>query len=328
MSIPGTPSERRFSVLVTGGAGFIGTHLCRALVRDGYSVTVLDLVSPRAPVLGVQYLQGDVSSAADVRSSLSDPAIGAVFHFAAVSSVPVCEDDPVRSYRTNLMGTATLLEEIRQVKKSTGRDLRVVFSGSSAVYGALGESGNPLEESLSVPFPLSNYGIQKLAAERLFRSFHLTAGIQAIVFRFFNVYGPGQDPSSPYTGVITAFSSRLESKQPIQLHGGGLQTRDFISVQDVVGACLNALLLPAPSCDGQPINLGSGRRITIRDLAQLMIQITGCDVPLYVTESRTGDVAHSLGNISRAQSLLGWMPQVGLEVGLKSVLEGSLIGSA
>ena len=321
-------------VLITGGAGFIGTHLCRALVKKGYRVRVLDLVRPLTPVAGVEYLQGDVSNAKDLERAFEDTAFDSansfasalegVFHFAAVSSVPACEEDPALGYRTNLVGTALLLEHLRNRQTQTGKKIKAVFSGSSAVYGTLGDEHSPLEESLSLPFPLSNYAIQKLAAERLFRTFYQAYGIPSVVFRFFNVYGSGQDPKSPYTGVITTFLARLRSGQPIMLHGGGMQTRDFVSVTDIVEACVRALSLDEASCNGSPMNLASGQKINIRDLAELLMRITGCDVPLYITESRQGDVQNSMANISLAKQVLGWAPGIKLEQGLKSLCETSI----
>ncbi|MBI2711249.1 MAG: NAD-dependent epimerase/dehydratase family protein [Bdellovibrio sp.] len=329
MSLPSIApgaSGKNGTVLITGGAGFIGTHLSRVLIENGYSVLVLDLVTPQSPVPGVRYVQGDVSLREDLEACLESEDLKAVYHFAAVSSVPACEEDPVRSFRTNLVGTALLLDCLREKRKS-GKSIRAVFSGSSAVYGKLGENGQALKEGLNLPFPVSNYAIQKLAAERLFGTFSKFEGIPSVVFRFFNVYGKGQDPKSPYTGVITTFLSRLSLNQAIHLHGGGIQTRDFVAVEDVVEGCYKALHLPDSECDGQPINLASGERITVQELAETLIRITGRSVPLYKDEPRKGDVLHSLGNIERAGSVLGWRPKVKLEQGLKSLQPSSIPNS-
>ena len=311
-----SPTQR---ILVTGGSGFIGTHLCRELINKGHRVEVLDIASPRVVVPGVIYHLGNVCDSPSL-----DPLVensNSIFHLAAVASVAVCETQPLLSYQTNLVGTATVLESIRKVQQKAGRRTRIVYSGTAAVYGALGNSGEALHEEL-LPSPISLYGTQKLASEKLIQSAHTLDGIPGVIFRFFNVYGPGQDPASPYSGVITAFQTRLSEGVPIALNGGGGQTRDFISINDVVRACLFALELPEDQCKAQPMNLASGQRVTIRELAHLMMEVTGKKVEVESAPPRPGDIQHSLGDNGLARKILGWSPEVSLREGLRELCRG------
>ncbi|MCM2322902.1 MAG: GDP-mannose 4,6-dehydratase [Oligoflexia bacterium] len=305
-------------ILITGGAGFIGTHLTRLLVSQGHAVRVLDLVPPKSPVPGAQYLQGDIRNEWTLAEALR--GVRAVYHFAAIVSVPLCQEQPHESFTTNLGGTSLVLETVRQEQLRQGRKIRVLFAGSSAVYGALGQPGIPLKESDTLPPPLSFYGAQKLGSEHLMALYHEVHGVPATCFRFFNVYGPGQDPKSPYSGVISIFTLRTRQGEPLQLHGGGTQTRDFISVHDLVRACAAALELPETACDGRPINLGTGKTTTVRELAELAVRLQGSSSTISVTPPRSGDVRDSLADSSRARTLLGWEPRVSLEKGLGELL--------
>lgn len=307
------PKFSKLKILVTGGAGFIGTHLCRALVHEGHAVTVLDIVSTREIVPSVKYLQGDVRDLVSVENALADS--DAVFHLAAMVSVPLCQDQPAQSYQTNLIGTANVLEAVRKQGKKT----RVVFASSAAVYGHSGDRPEPVSESRPLAAPLSFYAAQKLASEQMLALYHKTHQIPAVVFRFFNVFGPGQDPSSPYSGVISIFASQILGDAPIQLNGGGAMTRDFVSVHDIVRALLKALDLSEPKCDGCPINLGSGLSTSIRELAKIMMRAAGRKVELVEAPARFGDIQHSLADISRARDVLGWTPQTTLESGLNEL---------
>lgn len=304
--------------LVTGGAGFIGTHLCRALISAGKSVRSLDIADPSAPVAGVEYRRGDVRDKDTVIQAVRD--CESVFHLAAMVSVPECQDQPIESTRTNLLGTVNVLSAIQAEKGRTGRAVRIVFASSSAVYGDEGNSGLPLEESLKLPAARSYYGSQKRASEEaiaIHRSIHRTPGV---VFRFFNVYGPGQKDDSPYSGVISLFAKQLRGGLPLKLNGGGSQTRDFVFVADLVAACLRGLEIPEYACDASPINLGSGRAISISQLARTMIQISGRRVPTEIAPSRSGDILHSCASIARAKQCLSWEPAASLEQGLEAVL--------
>jgi UDP-glucose 4-epimerase len=298
-------------VLITGGSGFIGTHLCRALVRAGYSVRVLDLRRPQRPVEGVEYFLGDVREERAVNEAVKN--VSAVFHLAAIASVPVCQQQPYESSRTNLFSTALVLERIRP-------GTRFVFSSSAAVYGNLGRKGEPILEDLPLQDFLSFYAAQKYGSECLVRQFHRSRGTPAVVFRFFNVYGPGQDPKSPYSGVISKFANALEKGESIRLNGGGEPTRDFVSVHDIVKALILAIEVSDETCDAQPINLGTGQSVTIRELAETMRAVSASQVSLEDAPWRDGDVRHSTANVSRAHEKLGWKPSISLEEGLKELI--------
>lgn len=305
-------------IVVTGGSGFIGTHLCRALKREGHDVRVLDLRDAREPVDGVHYVRGDVRDGATVRRELE--GADAVYHFAAIVNVAECQDKPHESYRTNFMGTVEVLQAVREEGERTGRMPRVIFAGSSAVYGRNGLEGEPISEEGVAGEPLSFYASQKLASEHAIRMFHEYCGVPAVTFRFFNVYGYGQDPKSPYSGVITIFSRLAHEGRDLPLNDGGFQTRDFVSVHDLVRANLKALELPADQCDGRAINLGTGRTVTIRQLGATILEAAGGEGDLITAPARPGDVPHSRADISRARDLLGWEPEVSLEAGIRDLI--------
>lgn len=305
-------------ILVTGGAGFIGTHLSRKLVSLGHEVTVLDLVSPDDRVPKVRYVLGDVRNNSDLVNLV--PAQDVVFHFAAQVSVPECQLDPWGSYQTNEISTLTILNliEIENRNRKDEAKIRIVFSSSSAVYGELGNTGNPISENTLLPEPLSFYGAQKLGSEQMIRLYSKTRAIPAVVFRFFNVYGPGQKANSPYSGVISWFIHAIREDKSILLNGGGSQTRDFISVHDVVSACAEAATTENQTAlQGLPMNLGTGRTITIKLLAQMIFEIF--DKPNRANDGppRDGDILHSCGDPSRAKTLLNWSPVIQLQDGLK-----------
>jgi UDP-glucose 4-epimerase len=309
-------------VLVTGGAGFIGTHLVKALVAQGHGVTVLDLNAPDAALPGVVYVQGDVRSQQDLKPLIA--ATDAVFHLAAIVSVPDCQRDPVGSFETNTTSTLKILEWIRTVNASRkgSERIRLVFSSSSAVYGDQGGQADRISEQ-ALSAPLSFYGGQKLASEQLIRQYAQSAGLPSVVFRFFNVYGPGQKASSPYSGVISLFVRYLREKRALPLNDGGAQTRDFISVHDIVAALASALTTERPSVlSGAPINLGAGAAVTIRALAETLFAIASEPPRLENAPAREGDILHSCADISRAKAELGFGPRVALRDGLRELWPG------
>jgi UDP-glucose 4-epimerase len=302
-------------VLVTGGAGFIGTHLCRALIQSGRRVRVLDLKDPAQVIQGVDYQKGDVRDAQAVKKAVQN--VNAVYHLAAIASVPLCQEQPYESTQTNLASTALVMENLKP-------GTRFVFAGSSAVYGDTGKAGESLSEVRSIENLASFYAAQKFGSETLIQQFQKSHGISSVIFRFFNVYGPGQDPKSPYTGVITAFSEAIKAGRPLRLNGGGVQTRDFISVHDVVSGLIQAVEAPDSACDAQPINLGTGQSVTIRKLAETMKAVSSSQVSLEDAPWREGDVCHSTAKISRAFEKLGWKPSISLEKGLKELLNPAI----
>ncbi len=305
-------------ILVTGGAGFIGTHLCRELLRRGYSVRTLDIQNPKNHVEGVEYIQGDIRDREMVARVIQD--VEAVYQLAAVVSVSICQDQPTESYQVNTQAAVEVAHAVIREGTQRGKPIRLLFAGSSAVYGMLGKPELHIAEDMPLPEPLSFYAGQKLATEQAYRIFARTKGLPVVNFRFFNVYGPGQDRTSPYSGVISVFTELLDKNTAPKLNDGGFQTRDFVSVLDLARALASALDLPAEKCDGLPINLGTSRAVTIRELAEMMIKVKGKSVSPVVAPAREGDVPYSLANISRAQKLLGWEPQISLEAGLRELL--------
>lgn len=314
----------KHKILVTGGSGFIGTHLCRALAELGHEVSSLDLVPPdenpgpkSREGRGIHHIPGDVRERASLRSALS--GVDAVFHLAAIASVPKCQENPTESYRTNLLSTSILLEEIRELQRIGEKTIRLVFSSSSAVYG--GDFGREkAEESRATRNPLSLYAAQKLGSEQAIKIFREQWQVPAVVFRFFNVYGPGQKADSPYSGVISLFHKAIQESLPIQLHGGGKQTRDFVSVSDIVRGLIGALALAEADCDAFPINLASGESTSISELAEMMMKISGKNVETLITPWRNGDLEHSLASIANAEKKLGWKPSVRLRDGLDELV--------
>jgi UDP-glucose 4-epimerase len=306
------------AILVTGGAGFIGTHLCARLISQGHSVVALDLRAPKAPVHGVEYVRGDVRD----RSLLDRCVEGAdvVYHLAATVSVPLCQENPVESYSNNVLATVGVLDSIcARARTERNRPVPFVFASSAALYGSRGDDRRALTETDTAPVFSSFYAAQKHACEKAIEVYHSTNGVPAVVFRFFNVFGPGQDPSSPYSGVITLFMKYAKEGRPLPLNGGGTQTRDFISVYDIADAAVSVLGLDPAVWDATPVNLGSGETITVRELAEQVSALHGKRSALVDAPSREGDVLHSLADISKARTRFGFYPSRNLRSGLSEI---------
>lgn len=309
--------ERKEAVLITGGAGFIGTYLARALIRAGHQVISLDLKTQAPdPVGGVHYVTGDARNGATVSALLGQYGVTAVYHLAATVSVPLCQKDVIESYSHNLDATLAVLEAIRE----TGRPIRLAFASSAALYGSLGDSMEPLSEERVSPKFNSFYAAQKHASEKaieLYREFH---GIPSLIFRFFNVYGKGQDPTSPYSGVITIFTERARRNLPLTLYSAGVQTRDFIPVAEIARALASALRLLPEQWDATVMNLGTGVRSSVRELAEAVVSLTGSESEIVDGPPREGDVMHSLAATERARVLLGFTASADLRAGLGELL--------
>lgn len=303
--------RRRSKVLVTGGAGFIGGHLV-AKLAENYEVRVIDRASCQERVNSVEYLLGDVRNLEEVLKA-SD-GVQAVIHLAALVSVPLCEEHPKESYQTNLMGTLHVLEAARQAR-SKGKSIRVIFSSSSAVYGDTSTHLLGCDEERHSPNPISLYGMQKWLSELAIQRYVALYEIPAVIFRFFNVYGPGQKSSSPYSGVISRFMESALKNAPVTVYGTGDQTRDFVFVGDIVRAI--ALALETPHANGMPINLGTGESVSISELAKQLGSFSKFSQQILHTEARPNDVLHSRAVIEKAKGLLSWTPQVGLSEGLQ-----------
>ena len=302
--------------LVTGGAGFIGSHITGALLARGARVRVLDdFSSGREANLDVrgardrlEIVRGDVADAAACREACE--GVHGIFHEAAQVSVPRSIEDPERSHAINVMGTLRLLEAARGAGVR-----RVVFAASSAAYGDT--PSLPKVETM-VPDPLSPYAAGKVAAEHLMRVYGSVHGMRTISLRYFNVYGPRQADDSPYTGVIAIFARALLDGREPTIFGDGRQTRDFTYVDDVVDANLRAM--EAEVAAGTVINVGSGESTSLLDLLRVMGAILGRDPQPRFASARAGDVRDSLASIARAESLLGWRPRTGLRAGLERTL--------
>jgi UDP-glucose 4-epimerase len=301
--------------LVTGGAGFIGSHLTEALVSEGCRVTVLDNLSSghRANLDGVKdaidFRQGDICDSKAVDAACR--GCEAVFHLAAVVSVPQTVKQPIESTRVNDLGTLQVFEAARQ--NGVGR---IVFASSSAVYGD--DPQLPKKEEMP-PNPLSPYAVQKIGGEYFARIYFQLHGIRTVSLRFFNVFGPRQDPSSPYSGVISIFMTRAVAGAPATITGDGSQSRDFVYVADVVRASLLAATTPAAA--GETINVGSGRSVEINGLWQQICRIHGQQIPARYTDPRPGDIHASLAGIGKAQSMLGFSPRLSFAQGLERTFD-------
>lgn len=313
-----TSSNQKQSILITGGVGFVGTHLSRKLAQLGHVVRVLDLRKPATAVEGVEYIQGDVRNSQLLHEMVAKAST--VYHLAATVSVPLCQRDPLDSYSNNFTATLMVLESIRKLSEGRATPIRLVFASTAALYGSKGDDGRALTENDTAAEFFSFYAAQKHACERAIELYKSTFGIPSVVFRFFNIFGPGQDPSSPYSGVITIFGRLVREGKPLPLNGGGVQTRDFISVHDIVGACASALRLPDSSWDAKPINLGTGKSITVRQLAEMIREISGGKSELIDAPAREGDVIHSLSNIQRARAVLEFNPEHDLKTGLLQLM--------
>lgn len=298
--------------LITGGAGFVGSHIATALVDAGARVRVVDDLSTgylknlRHIESKIDFIEGNVGDAATLGRALSD--VEWVFHEAAIPSVPRSVDRPRESHDASVNATFALLLAARDQKVR-----RVVYAASSSAYGDQPEL--PKREDMK-PAPLSPYAVGKLVGEYYGQVFTNVYGLETVSLRYFNVFGPRQDPGSQYSGVISRFMSALvNGEQPI-IYGDGGQSRDFTFVSNVVDANLRA----AESADavGKVINVANGRQVTLNELLEIMKNVTGKSTAAARYEPlRVGDVRHSLADISLARSLLGYEPTVGLEEGLR-----------
>ena len=305
--------------LVTGGAGFIGSHLVDRLLADGLEVRVLDDLSTghleNLPVhSALTVVQGDVADLDTVYRAVS--GCDWVFHEAAIASVPKTIEDPIASQRVNYGGTVNVLEAARNAGVR-----RVMFAASAAAYGDLPDQ--PKSEAMPVK-PLSPYAVDKLASEYACQVYHRVYGLETVCLRYFNVYGPRQDPSSPYSGVISLFADRLGRGEAPVIHGDGEQTRDFVFVGDVVEA--NVRAAKHTDAPGRVVNVATGAAVSLNTLFERMQHIVGADLaPSYGAE-RAGDIRHSVADVSTAAACLDWSASTPLDEGLSALL-GSLMPS-
>lgn len=309
---------------ITGGCGFIGAHLAHALITRGDRVRIIDDLSTgkrSAPPPQAEVIVGDIADAAAMNRAVA--GADGVFHLAAIASVERCNRAWRQSHRTNLFGTVTVFEAARDAAE---QPLPVAFASSAAIYGV--SEMMPIVED-DPKQPLSPYGADKLGAE-------LHAGPAAELFdlpstacRFFNVYGPGQDPSSPYSGVISIFADRLAAGQDVTIYGDGEQSRDFIYVADVVAGLIASMDRMRAAQDAgekarfDAINFCTGRSVTVNELAATLRDLAGTRATIAHAEARDGDIRHSLGDPQRMARLLGLRAKTSLEEGLRALLSVS-----
>jgi nucleoside-diphosphate-sugar epimerase len=300
--------------LVTGGAGFIGSHLVRFLLDRGGRVRVLDNFSTgkRENLTDVQgrieLMEGTLASQSDVEAAVE--GVDYVLHQAAIPSVPRSVEFPLESHESNATGSLRLL---RCAAKAGVR--RLVYASSSSVYGA--NPSLPKVETMPTE-PLSPYAVSKLSAEQYAVVFHRLYGLETVSLRYFNVFGPRQDPNSPYSGVVSRFIDAIVSGTPPTIHGDGEQTRDFTYVENVARA--NHAATEKPAAAGSVYNLGCASRVSINQLWRAMAELSGSKLEPRYAPPRSGDVPHSLADISRARRDLGYEPAVDLREGLRRTL--------
>ncbi|MCA9197365.1 MAG: SDR family oxidoreductase [Planctomycetales bacterium] len=301
--------------LVTGGAGFIGSHIAEALAARGDTVHVLDNLSTgfRANVEAIKgdvhFFEGDINDADLVDQAMD--GVDCVYHQAALASVPRSVKQPLDTNHACVTGTLNILDRARR-----NGVRRVVYAASSSAYGDQPFSS---KREVDLPAPLSPYAVAKLAGEYYCHAFYHTYGLETVCIRYFNVFGPRQDPGSPYSAVIPLFITALLSGEAPVVYGDGQQTRDFTYVANVVHG--NLLAADAQDAVGKTVNVANGKTTSLLTLLELLNEYLGTDVQPKFEAARAGDVRDSLADITRAQQLLGYEPPVTFEDGLRRSIE-------
>ena len=304
-------------ILVTGGAGFIGSHLVDRLIKEGYEVVVLDNffsgnienIKHHLESRMFYLVKGDIRNSDKVKEAVKN--VDAVFHLAAIVSVPLSIENPLLVNDVNVRGTLNLLEASLKADVK-----RFIYASSCAVYGEV----DRLAINERCPSnPISPYAVSKLAAEHYCKVFYENYGLDTLRLRYFNVYGPRQAKNS-YSGVITRFINLLKQGKPLTIHGDGEQTRDFVHVRDVVDA--NMLALNCQHGFGEMINVGTGKPTTVNQLAKVLLELSGrSDLKRMHLAPRKGDIRSSCADISKAQKALGYESKVTLKEGLRMMLK-------
>ncbi len=301
--------------LVTGGAGFIGSSLVRGLLKEGKTVRVIDNLSTGsiANLEGildqVEYIDGDIRDLSTIQKA--SESIKYIFHQAAVPSVPRSIENPVDSNQSNIDGTLNVLLAARDQRVK-----RVIYAGSSSVYGDTPDL--PKKEDMK-PHPLSPYAVTKLTGEYYCQVFSDVYGLETVTTRYFNVFGPRQNPESQYAAVIPKFIDAFLRGNSPTVFGDGEQTRDFTFVDNVVHA--NILCSKAKKTSGEVINIATSSRISLNELISILKEITDRDIDPVYADPRKGDVRHSLADISRAQKMIGYQPIMDLKQGLRKTIQ-------
>lgn len=302
--------------LVTGGAGFIGSNLSRFLANNGANVTVIDNFSTgrRSNTfdfedLGIKLIEADISE--QEKTSIYFSEIDYVFHQAAVPSVPRSIAEPLLTNNSNINGTISVLENSRANKVK-----KVVYAASSSAYG----DTEVLPKAISMkPSPLSPYAVQKLSGEMYCKTYFDNFGLRTTSLRYFNVYGPYQDPNSEYSAVIPIFIKRALANKPITIFGDGTTSRDFTFIEDVIQANLRAAI--SNKSDGHVVNVAYGDRFTLTELANKVIDNLGSSSTIEYADFRKGDVLHSLADLSTTRDLINYDPQFDLSAGLAKTID-------
>jgi len=303
--------------LVTGGAGFIGSHLVERLLGLGHEVRVVDDFSTGkrenlAPFVKdggkLEIVEADIRNGWKMRE-LAD-GCEVIFHEAAIVSVPYSVEHPQETHDVNLQGTLNVLEAARHAKTR-----RLVFASSAAVYGDA--PGLPKHEGM-LPTPIAPYGLEKLTSEHYLAIFARLYGVETVSLRYFNVFGPRQDPSSAYSGVISIFAERAKRGDALTIFGDGLAYRDFVYVEDVVQA--NLLAAETPGISGRAFNVARGAQTSMNDLAAMIGRIAGRELVVKHEAARAGDITESIADIGKAQKELGFAPKVAVEEGLRRLM--------
>jgi UDP-glucose 4-epimerase len=303
--------------LITGIAGFIGSSLARAVLAQGDQVRGIDNLSTgrrenMAEILGrIDFREADLLNLDALHNACR--GVDYIFHEAAIPSVPKSVLDPLGSNRANVDGTVNLLVAARDAKVK-----RVVYAASSSAYGDTPTL--PKHEGM-VPNPISPYAVAKLAGEYYMTSFYRCYGLETVSLRYFNIFGPRQDPTSPYSGVLAKFITNMLNGEQPTIFGDGTQSRDFTYIDNAVDANLLAMKAPAPQVAGQIFNVATGKRADLNQAFQLLKKITGYPGEVKYGPTRSGDVKHSLADLSRAEKYLGYTPKVDFEEGLRRTVE-------
>lgn len=310
--------------LITGGCGFIGSHLAHALIAAGHSVRILDNLSSgsreNAPAAS-EVIIGDIADEATVAGAVS--GVDGIFHLAAIASVQQCNNAWLETHRTNVTGTITVFEAALKAPQGA---IPVVYASSAAVYGD--NPALPLSED-SIALPLTSYGQDKLAAEQYARVGAYIHALRSVGLRFFNVYGPGQNPASPYSGVISRFIDAAKKKVSVTFFGDGEQTRDFIYVTDITALLIASMHHALKADAGNAVfNGATGRATSLLTLLSTIESVAGHKVERKFDAARTGDIRHSLGNPNHARQILGFEADTSLEQGLHATYStGSVRGA-
>ncbi len=301
--------------LITGGAGFIGSHLVKHVVDAGGIVRVVDNLSTGSADRldqirdSVQLVTGDLAD--DSVAAEAVTGMDYVLHQAAVPSVQRSVVDPLGTNRSNVTATLNLLENCRKAGVH-----RFVYAASSSAYG----DTEVLPKNEEMPAnPLSPYALQKWVGERYCKIYHELYGLETVSLRYFNVFGPRQDPYSEYSAVIPKFITKLLAKEPITVYGDGEQSRDFTYIDNVIDA--NLLALRAPNAPGEVCNIGCGQRVSLNELIRILEELLGVRAQVNYAAAKPGDVRHSLADITKATRVLGYVPKTEIEEGLKRTVE-------